>query len=390
MNIITQCGISDATNFESLWALPALPLTDRFGTFQSTDVWSFDQELLISVPTGHVQLRNQLEPDFLYDSDTYSFRTGAAKSSNRGVRFFEKYLARMIQGSHFKSAVDIGGNDLSVGRGLLACSSKVSVVDPVCSPFDGQQIQGIQVIGRFIESVDLSRDIETPDLVVCRHTLEHITNPRSLIRQLFRECDPNCLYVFEVPCLANLVESLRFDAVFHQHLHYFDIESFNRLLWECGGECIDYTHNTNGSMGGSLVIAFRRSIIRQVCPFIDVSSRINWLRSAIVRYQALAGIIGDQFVNLPSPVYGYGASQMLATLAYQLKTDFRQLVCVLDDDPARDGMTYQNVPVQVGFTGRIKPEKNSSYVITSLENVRSIYQKIVPLCPRRVLMPIVS
>jgi hypothetical protein len=52
-------------------------------------------------------------------------------------------------------------------------------------------------------------------------------------------------------------------------------------------------------------------------------------------------------------------------------------------------MTYKNVPVKVKFTGNETPPPNSSYIITSLENIRPIYRRIQDLTPRRVLIPIV-
>jgi len=81
---------------------------------------------------------------------------------------------------------------------------------------------------------------------------------------------------------------------------------------------------------------------------------------------------------------------MLATLGYHLKTDFSQLTCVLDDDVARDGATYENIPVTVRHTTKVSPAANSSYLITSLENIRPIYRRICDLTPRRILVPPVS
>ena len=92
---------------------------------------------------------------------------------------------------------------------------------------------------------------------------------------------------------------------------------------------------------------------------------------------------------LPQPVYGYGASLMLATLGYHLQTDFSQLTCVLDDDPARDGATYEIIPVTVRNTAKVAPEPNSSYMITSLENIRPIFRRILELTPRRIVVPLI-
>ena len=63
------------------------------------------------------------------------------------------------------------------------------------------------------------------------------------------------------------------------------------------------------------------------------------------------------------------------------------LECILDDDPDKHGMTYKNVPVEVKFSQNIDIPKNSSFIITSLENIRPIYQRILELHPRRILLP---
>ena len=390
MQEITECGISGAKDFHSLWKLPGLPLTERFGPYDPNHKLAFDQELLISLPTGHVQLRNQVDPKILYNSSEYSFRTGGSDKSRRDVNFFHAYLQQFTAGRSFKSAVDVGGNDLFVIRGLSGLAQHCAVVDPICASVDGQTIDGIKVFGRFVEEVDFSNDMPPPDLVVCRHTLEHITNPRQVIEQWFRQCAEDCLYVVEIPCFENLVESLRFDAVFHQHVHYFDLSSFKRLIWECGGEYLGHTFNHQGSCGGALLIAFRQAKTKQIKPEIELASRIAGFERRIALYKTQMAMMKESLDALPGPVYGYGASLMLATLGYHLQTDFSKLECVLDDDAARDGATYENIPVTVRHTAKVAPVPNSSYLITSLENIRPIYRRILELTPRRILVPPVS
>ena len=390
MQEITECGISGARDFHSLWKLPGLPLTERFGPYDPNNKLAFDQELLISLPTGHVQLRNQVDPKILYNSSEYSFRTGGSDKSRRDVNLFHAYLQQFTAGCSFESAVDVGGNDLFVIRGLAGMAQHCAVVDPICASIDGQTIDGIQVFGRFVEEVDFSSDMPPPDLVVCRHTLEHVTNPRQVIDQWFRQCKEDCLYVVEIPCFENLVESLRFDAVFHQHIHYFDLSSFKRLIWECGGEYLGHTFNHQGSCGGALIVAFRRAKTTRVKPEIKLQARIARFESRIALYNTQMAMMKELLDALPGPVYGYGASLMLATLAYHLQTDFSQLECVLDDDVSRDGATYENIPITVRHTTKVAPAPNSSYLITSMENIRPIFRRILELNPRRILVPPVS
>jgi len=384
---ITECGISGSKDFHSLWKLPNLPLTERFGRYDQNHALAFDNELLISLPTGHVQLRNQLDSKDVYGSSSYSFRTGGSDRSRKGVEFFLAYFQQFAAGRYYESVVDAGGNDLYVARKLAGVAKNRAVVDPICASIDGQTVDGIKVFGRFLEEVDFSSDMPVPDLVVCRHTLEHVANPRQLLDQWFRQCSEDCLYVVEIPCFENLVEALRFDAIFHQHVHYFDLVSFKRLIWECGGEYLDHSFNHQGSCGGALLIAFRRAKSKQAKPKIELESRIARFERRIALYRTQMAMLSEQLHALPKPVYGYGASLMLATFGYHLQTDFSHLTCVLDDDVARDGTTYENLPVTVRHTAKVCPAPNSSYLITSLENIRPIYRRILDLAPRRILVP---
>ena len=169
--------------FELLWDLPRLPLTECIGKPKDASRFCYDQELVIDSRTGHVQLKYQIDPKILYQKKSYSFRTGLSSSARHGVSSFLEFLRKLSGGNIFSSIVDIGGNDLYLAKHLKSYGNQVAVVDPVCEEYDGQIIDEITVIGRLIEHVDLSNDIQKPDLVVCRHTLEHISNPEKLIRQ---------------------------------------------------------------------------------------------------------------------------------------------------------------------------------------------------------------
>ena len=391
MRTITNCGISESTEFHSLWKLPALPLTERFGPYmKNCEDLAFDQELVISIPNGHIQLRHQLAPKFLYTASEYSFRTETSKSARIGTNFFVNFLNQIAGDRSFNSLVDVGGNDLFLARKLEGYTRHRTVIDPICASIDGRVIEGIRVLGRFVEQVDLECDLPTPDLLVCRHTLEHVAKPRDVIMQWFEQCDPDCLFVIEIPCFENLIEAQRFDAIFHQHFHYYDLSSFQQLIWECGGEYLDHVFNRQGSCGGALIIAFRRAQKTQPKPIIKLEQRINKIERRITRYREEMSVMGELLNELPKPVYGYGASLMLATYGYHLDADFSSLDCILDDDPAKDGVTYENIPVTVRHTEKVKPTANASYIITSLENVRTIYRRIQDFIPRRVLSPFIS
>lgn len=385
---ITCCGVCGKTSLDLLWDLPKLPLTEKYGTYDPVEQLHWDQQLLICNGCGHVQLGMQISPEFLYTPSEYSFRTSQSGTARKGTELFFDFFKK-IQGDRcFQSLLDIGGNDLFLAKMVQVVDR--CVIDPVCTPEKDGFTDGIKVIGNFIEQVDFQREKLFPDLIFCRHVLEHIANPKELITKLFKQCRDNALFVFEIPCLENLMEANRFDAIFHQHYHYFDVVTFQRLIFEAGGEYIAHVYNRQGSCGGALLIAFRSNTSKKTPVEINIKVRKEKIIKAIVNYQKQMQLLSDQLRGFHQNIYGYGASLMLATLAYHLRTDFSELICVLDDDLQKDCIGYQNVSVKVRYVDKCHIPPNSNFIITSLENTRSIFGRIMKLGPRRVLTPLIS
>jgi hypothetical protein len=274
-----------------------------------------------------------------------------------------------------------------LARRMRSSASTYTACDPLLLHDHGLEVDGIGIIGTTIERAVKEKGFQPPDLVIARHTLEHVSDPREMLHELVEASSDDCLLVFEVPSLEHLVEAQRFDAVFHQHYHYFDMDSVRRLIWEVGGEYVGHQYNFQGSNGGSLMFAFRRGQRSTLPPSVDIAAKVLWLKERISLFTSQMELAGTLLDQLPGPVFGFGAGHMLATLDYHLGHRLDRLVCVLDDDPNKDGFEYRNVNVVVRATPVFSPPEQSSYVITSMENVRSIYQRIQSLNPRRILVP---
>jgi len=162
------------------------------------------------------------------------------------------------------------------------------------------------------------------------------------------------------------------------------------LITECGGEVIDHEYNFQGSCGGALFIAFQKTN-RKIHPiFINIEDRKDYLEKKISHFQTHMNELSDQIEEIPKPIYGYGAGLMLATYAYHLKTDFSFMETILDDDPDKHGIGYINLPVKISHPSKVDIPDNSSYIITSLENIRPIYNRLQEFLPRRILAPFIS
>jgi hypothetical protein len=366
--------------------LPGLPLTETYCRESVTDkLPNIDQKFLFCSVCGHGQLRTQIAPNILYGSN-YCFRTSASATARQGTQFFLSVLDEVAPVRQFQCVLDLGCNDLFL-LNLLKDRAQFRVgIDPVWQGRESERVdKSIQVIGRNFEDVDLSELPAKPDLIVCRHTLEHIFDPCSVVKLLIDNAAEDALFIFEVPGFDGLIQRFRFDHIFHQHAQYFSLASFLKLLEKVGGRHL--LHRFNLHDWGAMAVAFVRGTAN-----VPVPARI-WKPTEIIgRYRLFqkqmqtAGILLDFCTD--SPLYGYGAAQMLPVLGYHMNTDFSQLIGVLDDDASKDGIGYWNLPVKVMLTSKVVNLHEATVLITAIDNIQPIMKKLMISRPQHVIHPL--
>lgn len=383
----TRCAICGAGGLEVALELPDLPLTGIYAPTPMTEpIPGIPQRLLVCARCGHGQLANQVSPEFLY-GQSYSFRTSRSHTATQGTTWFLSMLEEIASGRRFECVVDVGCNDLHLLRKLEGLARIRIGVDPIWkSREDQREDPEIRVIGSSIEEMDVAGLGAVPDLIVCRHTLEHIAEPVEFLTRLLAVADERTMFVIEVPGFEALVHRLRFDQVFHQHLHYFNLASFQRILRDLGATYV--AHREHYHDWGALLVAFTKGHgagDESVGSWFDLAAIRQ--RYALFRQNMAAACEALRWFE-GTLLYGYGAAQMLPVLAYHLGTDLSMLTAVLDDDPAKDGVYYWNLPLAIRHTGRVQDLESSTVLLTALDNVKPIMQKLMARRPRHVLIPL--
>jgi Methyltransferase domain/C-methyltransferase C-terminal domain len=74
------------------------------------------------------------------------------------------------------------------------------------------------------------------DLVCCRHVLEHVEQPRKMLREVHRAASirPGTVVFFEVPNMLYTLRDLGIWDVIHEHCSYFSPASLERLFLSAG------------------------------------------------------------------------------------------------------------------------------------------------------------
>ncbi len=392
-NIIVKtregCSICGYGNLVSILDLPNLPLTGFFSNKkQSLPVQGVNQKLLWCPKCGQGQLLHQVNPVILYDSDKYTFRTSASASAKEGTNFLLNFLKSLIGKKILNYGIDVGCNDLYLLNEAASFIRKRLGIDPIWNQKNtGNLSDGTRVLGKTIEDVEFEKDIiSKPDIVFCRHAIEHIFEPEIVIRKLMEFADEDTIFIFETPCFETLIERYRFDQVFHEHLQYFSLASFECILSMSGAEIISWTKNYHN--WGAMVVAFKKS--RSKKRIFKFNYQKNEIRERVSIFHKQMDNVMQLLKKLSnSGIYGYGAAMMLPILGYHLGTDFTFLKALLDDDVKKDGKYYVNLPVQICYSGKIKNDvlSNSNVFITAVDNVKPIMTKLLSIRPKNIIYP---
>jgi len=362
--------------------LPAFPLTGIFvkeAEPGKRDV--FDQAVLMCERCGHAQLEIVLEPFVLY-GEQYAHRSSASHLTSSSSDFICNYIEERFAGKKFKNVFEIGCNDLVLLRKMAKRAVHVTGVDPLWRAKQPENIPGnMKIVGDFVENVDFEVLLdEKPDLILSTHNIEHIVNPKEQFSRVFEAAADDAFFVIEVPDMDCMVANLRFDQVFHQHLHYFGFSSLLKLFTDIGAHYVNHTMNWH-NWGGSLIMCFSKKQQRRTFDHVrPVTTEEFKKRYALYRQNMRS--FRQMIEGMPGKKWGYGAAQMLPSLAYHLDSDLSFFEGVLDDDVRRAGYTYPTVRIRIHAPDRNLSLKDATVVITALDAVRPIMNRLRDLDPR--------
>jgi cyclopropane-fatty-acyl-phospholipid synthase len=322
-------------------------------------------------------------------SQKYKYRTSESISGTAYAARCLEFLKEHMEEAQIKKVLEIGSNDLFFLKLLKQQWSHVEcyAIDPML-PDSGMVMDGIYCYKNFIEDKEIMNLLAQQkfDLIICRHTLEHISNPRTFFASLENFTTQDTLCLFEIPDFEHIIFRARFDHIYHQHVNYFTEYSFLYLLKLFNFLCIDLKKYHD--YYGTTIIFFkksekRREIILQKQKHItrqEILSSYSIFSTWMSCIRKLLEIEkGDGH-----DIYGYGASQILPILVYHIKVDVSILSAIFDDDRRKDGLTYANLPVTILHGKKARNLKPHAIVLTATDASREILPTVLSLAPVRL------
>jgi len=268
----------------------------------------------------------------------------------------------LIYRAHKKTVIDIGAGD-----GLLLYKMNVLAnangLEPRCIAFEpGVEADTCKELGietytdYFIPERDVSRF--KPDILLCRHVIEHMENPREFVTDLAYWSQDYCpLFVAEVPCIEKALKQGRVSDFLYEHVSNFTVRSFLALFETCGW----VTHDFYLTYNQEVVIWLGRPDPRS---FIVQPNGFDWV--------ATVDIINYVIATRPSLAFWGGTGKGAAFLnACGLKG-----VRVIDSDSRKAGRYVPGTGDLIEHSSSLLTQPVDCVFITTRWRAADIYAEI--------------
>lgn len=172
------------------------------------------------------------------------------------------------------------------------------------------------------------------DIVVCRHTLEHVPAPTEFLAALHSLLNDQGLLCLEVPSLKPVIEGMHIHEIWDEHISYFLPETLASAMRQAGFAIEEIRVEPYREMQNIIVWA-RRGTPMTESP-LSLPSEVALCASFASRWEAIKQQVCSVVQQAPAPRVAIGASHpqtnFINFLGLGAVIDY-----VIDDDPYKCG-----------------------------------------------------
>jgi hypothetical protein len=387
-----KCNVCLASDLDEVVSLLNYPLNSIYlkkEQLVKTDRYNpRDFSVYICNRCSHFQAVSGVKLDELYN-DEYNYNTQNSGVQGR-IGFFLTQL-KQIENLEFNRVIDIGCYDLSL---LKVVKQKIKAnhyigIDPSIPVSQLKNEEGIICFKDYVDNVDIPYFRgDMPDLIISDQTFEHIPTINKTLGNIKAKVSENSLFAICVPSMEVLMEKLNFHNLIHEHVNYFSINTLTHLFDLNQLSLRSYTLNYVSTCG----FLFGLFVKRKEQPAVALGSNIFDKTYFLTKYnlfKSLLNFTGELMADLKNErLFGFGASDITANLAYFMNTDFSNLEGIIDDTAYKQNSYYPFLKPEIVSQKEIGDVSDANCLITSPQAARYIYNRINPLNFKKIINPI--
>jgi SAM-dependent methyltransferase len=340
---VTSCQICGGTRLRSLLFLAYVAPVNtmaKVGT-RAEEQPTFPLEWLRCEDCSLVQIGTEVRPDVLFPP-SYPYRSGTTRILRDNFAELCREASPMIGLGPQDLVVDIGSNDGTLLSNFHQAGHKVLGIEP-SGAGDVANEKGIRTWIAFFgrETAKKARaEFGAAKLITAANVFAHMGDVHGVVDGILELLSPDGVFISENHYLGDLVRTLQYDTIYHEHLRYYSIGSLQQLFDRHGMEIFHVrripTH------GGSVRVYSARKGQRPIDPSVaafldeeraqglmDGSAFVDFRRRVMQSKLDLHALL-QPIKQAGGRVYGIGAPSRASTLINYVGLDDMLLDCVVE------------------------------------------------------------
>jgi len=368
--------------------LPATPVGDAYQASKekATDLPTFPMDVYFCKKCGLIQLLDVVSPSLLYGHFTYE--TSISLGLPQHFVNYAKEVSETVKLAPGSRVIDIGSNDGTLLQAFKNLGYSVLGVDTAVTIAERATSRGIPTIGKLFTSRLAKELVESHgkfSLIVSNNTIANIDDLDDFISGVKELLDDNGTFVLETGYGPDVFHEGLFDTIYHEHISYFSIRSFQHFADRL--ELVVTDAKRVPTKGGSIRCYLTRksanrtpsNAIKEILAYeekvgandenvlLELQSRIQTARREL--HTVLAELKAEG-----KKIGGYGASVGTTTFNYTM--GLKELIdYMVDDNKVKFNMFSPGHGIEVRSSDVLYADKPDAVVILAWRYAEPILKK---------------
>jgi hypothetical protein len=266
---IDTCQLCGSKNLRSVLFVGFIPPVNTMPAVGSVPVEqpAYPLELLRCSDCTLAQIGLEVDAEVLFP-ESYPYLSGTTRILRDNFADLRQECESVVGLQPMGLVIDIGSNDGTLLANFHGVGYPVLGIEP-SQAGDVARRNGIDTLQSYF-GLESARNVRSTrgqaQLVTAANVFAHITNIHDVVDGIVELLGPRGVFVSESHYLLDLVETIQYDTIYHEHLRYYSLVSLTRLLHEHGLEVFHVkripTH------GGSIRVYAARKGERAVQPSV--------------------------------------------------------------------------------------------------------------------------
>jgi NDP-4-keto-2,6-dideoxyhexose 3-C-methyltransferase len=251
---LKTCRICESARISSVLDLGSMSLTGVFPKPNQPDPVTSPLELMICEDCKFVQLRHTVDPGLMYQE--YWYRSGTNQTMRDHLKGVVEDVKNHIQLKSGDTVIDIGCNDGTLLSNYDAGIERIGV-DP-SDAVEMIQDKSVKAVRNFFTAKNVRPvlGMRKAKAITSISMFYDLDRPHDFVADIAACLAPDGIWIVEMNYTGNMITTLGYDMIAQEHVAYYTLRVFERLINKHGLYINDVSFNPIN--GGS---------IRFICSF---------------------------------------------------------------------------------------------------------------------------